>query len=173
MSKKKPTKKTNKSQDEREELLDQIERLYVMGVRKVWQIKKITGVTDYRTIQGYLRTIKQRLDRRYADINRDEYFKRQVEQLDQGIKEAWLSLAGAVSNNEKAKVLRIMGVLLKQQAELLGLEAPKKLTIGGGYGERLVDLLAKMDNDKAQKIVDELKAVSGGHNNGGGGGGDL
>ena len=150
----------NKKDIKREQLLDQCERLYVMGFRKPYHIMKaLPEVTDIRTAENYLSIAARRVFRRNLNIDKNVLLKNQLTTLDLMITELWQAYINAKNSNERVGAINSLTKTLKQKAELLGLEAPKEIKVGGDRGDNLLELLQRLPEENARQIIDQLNSV--------------
>jgi len=163
-TKKKTTKKTvspRKTVIEKDELIDAVERLFVMGNTRPYQLMRALPILkDLETTNKYIATVKARLRRRHELIRRDVQFNEQVQTYAQAIVEMWAVYEDAEKPFDQTQALRGLAALMKQQADLLGLEPPKTLNLGTATGETLMQILSKLDNEKARNIIETLTQAS-------------
>jgi len=144
----------------REQLIDGVQRLFVMGFKKPYQIMKLLpAISDFRTADNYLRIAQRRLHRSLTNINHTEEIKKQVQIMDQAIGELWAQFLVALEVNEKVSCVNAIERLLKSKAELLGLEAPKELKVQSQ--DSLWDILQKMPENEREQIIKSIDAYSG------------
>lgn len=151
--------KTNRNGIEYEEMLDGCERLLIMGVRKPHAVATILGITDMRTAEKYIQVAQRRLSRRNRTLDKDQLLKEQLDLIDQAIFEHWRILRESTGQQYEIAALKGLAVVMKQKAELLGLEAPKEIAVGGNKGETLLELLTKLPHEQAKAIIDQLEAA--------------
>lgn len=115
----------NKKDDERESILDEMERLWIMGVRKPYQLMKLLPISNWTTASQYLRVVERRVSRRGRKINKATYLQKQLVTYDQMITELWSCYRHAEKEknvNGQVGALNSISKVLNGQAELLGLK---------------------------------------------------
>jgi hypothetical protein len=153
----------NRKDSEREYLIDQCERLYVMGFRKPYQVMKVLpAVKNWNTAEAYLNIAQRRLYRRNRHLKKDKEMQMQLHLIERTINELWQQYLTAKNSNEKVGAINAIGKILKQKAELLGLEAPKEMKIEGvESGETVWDLLQRLPENERDEILSKLEKVRG------------
>ena len=122
------TPMSNKKKLERESLIDEAERLWIMGVRKPFQLMKILPVANWETANAYLREAERRTTRRHRKIDTTLALQRQLICYEQMQVELWSCLRQAQADrNINASIGAMNGLarVLRNEAELLGLQAPE------------------------------------------------
>lgn len=117
----------NKKDTERENLLDDTERLWIMGVRKPYQLMKILPIANWDTANTYLRIVEHRVARRHRKVDKVRAFQQQMIFYDQIRIELWSCYRQALAaNNTNGCIGAINGLtrVLRNEAELLGLQPP-------------------------------------------------
>lgn len=149
---------SNRKDTEREQLIDQCERLYVMGFRKPYQIMKMLKIGDFTTAERYLNIAMRRLHRRFnmnKPVNKEKEMQDQLMTIDRGIQELWAAYLVANGTSEQTGAINGIERLMKNKAELLGLEAPKEFLLGGKK-ETLWEVLQKMPENEREQIIKQI-----------------
>ena len=142
----------------KEEILDQAERLYIMGFRKPYVVQKLLKLGNINTAKQYLKIAQKRAARRNKKADKEKLFQFQLTTLDVAQKEAWQLFITSTGITMKTGALNALMKIMKQKAELLGLEAPQKLNLLK-QGESFSEFLAKLSNEDRGtilKIIDKV-----------------
>ena len=151
----------NRKDTTKEALLDEAERLWIMGLRKPYQLMKKLDIGNWQTANEYCRIAAKRATRRNKAVNKAEQFRNQLNIYDQIIRELWTCYMGSTEEkniNGAIGALNAITRVLRNKAELLGL-TPQQFPISdieGTVGPDLLDLLEELPDDRARDIVDSL-----------------
>lgn len=119
---------SNKKDSERESLLDEAERLWIMGVRKPFQLMKILPIANWETASTYLRIAERRVARRHRKADKNRAFQQQLICYDLMQTELWSCYRQAFAEKNLNACIGAMNGLtrvLQNRAELLGLQPPE------------------------------------------------
>ncbi|MBI3046440.1 MAG: hypothetical protein HYY86_02830 [Candidatus Harrisonbacteria bacterium] len=141
---------------DREYLLDETEALFVIGVKKPYQIMRRLGIKNWATAKEYLRVAARRVGNRNKKLNLDRYFCNQVLAYDLAIKECWCVFSEADNSNAKIGALNALQKLLRGQAELLRLEPPKPVESNNNKEFSLYEIVQQLPQNEADYFVNKL-----------------
>lgn len=114
-----------KTLDERENIIDRMEELYLMGARSAWQLYQKTTrseVSNYDTCRRYLRVIERRLLHRWKNLDRQKILRRELQQLEMMEKNAWSAYEQATNASAQMDIFRTILKVKERRAKLLQLD---------------------------------------------------
>ena len=156
----------NKKNITREALLDETERLWIMGARKPYQLMKLLNITNWQTADEYLRIAVRRVMRRHRHIDKARHFRNQLTILDHVIFELWGCYREAKRQNNDNGCIGALNTILKvmkSQAELLGLVAPQQMQPSPPpQQERTVDMYEQikgLPDEEREQFLETLEKV--------------
>ena len=153
----------NKPNLEREEIIERIEGLLIMGFWRPTEIlKQERRIADFETAKRYIDIAQRRLRNRYSQINKEKILKRELRDLDFMEKRLWLNYDHAINYNEKTGAINAILRCKERRAKLLGLDIE---TLKIGPIKTLEDLIQEAEYEKIQQpttnrelIVDSKQA---------------
>lgn len=111
---------------EKEEILDKIEELFIMGIRRPSQVLKIsemqTKVKTFDTANQYIEIVKRRIRNKYKKFNREEIIKKELRDLDFMEKKQWINYSKADNSNERTGIINSFLKIKERRAKILGLD---------------------------------------------------
>ncbi len=147
---------TNKTILEREELIERVEALLIMGFTRPTEImRQEPRIKDWETAKRYLSIAQRRLRNRYKKINTDKILKKELRDLDYMEKKLWLNYHGAINANEKTGAINGILKCKERRAKLLGLDTEN---INPAMAKTLEDLL-KEDDEKNEQTINRGASV--------------
>lgn len=136
---------TNKESLEREQLLDEVEEAFVMGITRPAQLLRIGSlagrIKEWETAKRYLEIVRRRIRNRYSEIIRDKIFKKELRDLDFMERKLWIVYSTASLPNDKTGVINSIIKIKERRAQLLGFDS-KNLKVSGGIAD-ILDEIAK------------------------------
>lgn len=168
----------NKKDTQREELLDQAERFWIMGMRKPYQLMQLLCIDNWQTANEYLRIAARRAVRHHINIDKEKIFHEQVTLYSQMIIELWACYGRAeVEKNTNACIgaINALTKVLQSRHELFELQFPiQQKVYESTYNSdsySLYEILKMLPVDEAQQIIIKineagalLKKSQGGYN---------
>lgn len=139
----------------REEILEQIEELYIMGFVKPRQVAELLEKQGTRisidTVKAYTSIVLRRMRNRYKSISRERMMKKELQSLDYMENAAWISYRKAANTNERSGGLRTILQIKERRAKLLGFDTEN---LNVHVSKTLEDLLADSDYEEKQSQTD-------------------
>lgn len=147
----------NRPNLEREEIIERIEGLLVMGYWRPTEIlKQERRIADFETAKRYIDIAQRRLRNRYSQINKDKILKRELRDLDFMEKRLWLNYDHAFNYNEKTGAINAILKCKERRAKLLGLDIE---IMKVGPIKTLEDLIHEAEYEVQQPTTDRKLTV--------------
>lgn len=130
-----------KSNQEREEIIDKIIDLVMMGLDKPYQIQKALGdIAKWQTAKSYLEEAKRRIVKIYdTQSNRADTLKRELAGLQYMERKCWEIFNKANSYNERTGAIRTVLSIKERRAKLLSLDTDN-IKLAGVTGLDIVEI---------------------------------
>lgn len=124
----------NKLSEKREEIIDMVEELFVMGYTRPYRIQKILKAKGdaekdmnlssltYETIENYINIIRRRIRNKYKLIDNNKVLKKELRDLDYMENQLWSSFKGSLQPKDRASLMNTILKCKARRAKLLGLD---------------------------------------------------
>ena len=135
----------------REEVVDMVEELMLMGFDKryqIWQAIKSKGYgTDYKTIGKYMDVVRRRSRKRFREVDIKNVLKKELGKLSLMERQAWKNFMASEPGNEKSGALITISKIMERRAKLLGLDTEER------PAERTLEDLIKDDDEENEQTI--------------------
>lgn len=125
--------------EKREEIIDMVEELFVMGFTKPYECWKILvnkaeqsakagrrdmelEKIDVRTVRNYIDIVRRRIRNKYKLIDNNKVLKKELRDLDYMEKQLWSSFKGSLQPKDRASLMNTILKCKARRAKLLGLD---------------------------------------------------
>lgn len=116
----------DKTDLEKEKLLEDVEELFIMGITRPAQILRVPAITgriaEPETAKRYLDIIRRRLRNRYKQIERDKILKKELRDLDFMERKLWIVYSSGSNSSEKTGAMNSILKVKERRAKLLGFD---------------------------------------------------
>ena len=116
----------NLTSEEKENRIDQVEQLIIMGYTKPSQIVAQGVVQNIESAKEYIAIAQRRLRNRYDNVDRQKMIKREIKSLDLMERKTWADHSKSKDDpRTRSRLMQTIVIIQKRRAELLGLDVPK------------------------------------------------
>ncbi|XOB41781.1 MAG: hypothetical protein ACKKMS_00055 [Candidatus Nealsonbacteria bacterium] len=145
----------DKTDLEKEKLLEDVEELFIMGITRPAQILRVPAIAgriaEPETAKKYLDIIRRRLRNRYKQVERDKILKKELRDLDFMERKLWLVYNSTTLANEKTGVMNSILKIKERRAKLLGFDIE---TFNISKAPKNIWALLAEENDKGPQKAD-------------------
>jgi hypothetical protein len=124
----------NRTNEKREEIIDMVEELFVMGYTRPYRIQKILrakGESEknldlqnitFETIERYIDIVHRRIRNKYKNIDNNKVLKKELRDLEYMESQLWSAYKGSMASKDKASLMNTILKCKARRAKLLGLD---------------------------------------------------
>lgn len=153
----------NKLTEKREEIIDMVEELFVMGYNRPYRIQKILKAkaesdkdlelakVDLGTIRNYVDIVQRRIRNKYKQIDNNKVLKKELRDLDYMENQLWSAYKTSMASKDKASLMNTILKCKARRAKLLGLDT-ENLNINPP--KTIEDLFDDYENDNKQESAE-------------------
>ena len=136
---------------EREELIESVEMLLIMGYSRPTEImRNDLRITVFETAKRYISIAQRRLRNRYKKVEASKIITKELRDLDFMEKQLWQAYQNADNTNEKTGAVNSIIKCKERRAKLLGLDSETLLL---GKKEKTLEDLLREDDEKNEQTI--------------------
>ena len=143
-----------------EEVINMIEELYCMRIRKGAEIWRFLNKNGYKlnpaTVYKYIGIVRRRLRNKYKQIKLNKALTDELNDLDYMQKKLWIDYQKAISENGRAAFMNSILKCKERISKLLGLDT---ININQGQSKTLEDLLDEDDENNNNEDEENKQTI--------------